>query len=245
MNLKKLKILLIDDEPDSLESSRIKLTMYVPEENIYTAANAVEVMRVMNSLPIDLAFVDVEMPETDGFTIIDYIRRAQSRTKVVFLTGHAELGAKSYDYEPLDFLSKPLDVLRLERTFEKYERSTGIRDETRAQLALEGTNSFMLITPAEILYIAHEGRKNVLHLQDEVREVRASLDELELMLGEYGFFRCHQSFIVPLRQIRSVSQSDFGRTFTAHLLCGENLPVSRGKFPLLRHELSQKGVRFV
>ena len=245
LNLKKLKVLLIDDEPGSLEASRGKLSLYVPEENIHTASNAVEVMRVMNSLPIGLAFVDVEMPETDGFTITDYIRRSQPSAQVVFLTGHVELGAKSYDYEPLDFLSKPLDVLRLKRTFEKYERSKGVRDETRAQLALEGSSGFMLISPAEILYIAHEGRKNVLHLASGLREVRASLDELELMLGEYGFFRCHQSFIVPLRQIRSVSQSDFGRTFTAHLLCGESLPVSRGKFPLLRGELSRLGVRFL
>lgn len=245
MDIKKLKILLIDDEIESLEASRAKLAMYVSEENILTAVNAVEVLRIMNSEPIDLAFVDVEMPETDGFTIACYIRESQPRTQVVFLTGHVELGAKSYDYEPLDFLSKPLDVLRLKRTFEKYERAAGTRDGKREQLALEGANGFMIVSPAEILYIAHVNRKNVLHLENETREVRASLEQLELLLGEYGFFRCHQSFIVPLRQIRSVSQFDFGRTFTAYLFCGEDLPVSRGKFPLLCRELKQKGIRFV
>ena len=181
--MKKLNILLIDDEPESLNSSRNKLSMYVPQENIITACNAVEVMRAIKSVPVQLAFVDVEMPETDGFTITDYIRQAQPGTKIVFLTGHVELGAKSYDYEPLDFLSKPLDVLRLGRTFEKYARSCGARDVSRERLALEGANGFMLITPSEILYIAHEGRKNILYLENESREVRASLDELELMLS--------------------------------------------------------------
>jgi len=245
LNIRKLKILLIDDEPYSLAASRAKLAMYVDEENIHTASNAVEVMRVMSSIPVNLAFVDVEMPETDGFTITDYIRRSQPSAQVVFLTGHVELGAKSYDYEPLDFLSKPLDVLRLKRTFEKYENSMTRRDESHMKLALEGTSGFILISPAEILYIAREGRKTMLHLENEAREVHSPLDELELMLGEYDFFRCHQSFIVPLRQIRSVAQSDFGRTFTAQLLCGESIPVSRGKMPLLREELNQKGIRFV
>lgn len=245
MKTEDLKVLLIDDEISSLEASKIKLSMYVSEENIYTASNAVEVLRAMNSIPVNIAFVDVEMPETDGFAIIDYIRQSQPKTQVVFLTGHVELGAKSYDYEPLDFLSKPLDVLRLKRTFEKYERAAGVSGEKREQLALKGANGFMLIAPAEIFYIAHVGRKNVLHMESETCEVRTSLDELELMLGEYGLFRCHQSFIVSLRQIRSVSQSDFGRTFTAHLLCGEDLPVSRGKYPLLCEELSRKGIRFI
>lgn len=245
MDMKQLQILLIDDELASLEASLAKLTMYVPEENIHTAGNAVEVLRTINSIPVQIAFVDVEMPETDGFTIVDYIRQVQPTVQIVFLTGHAELGAKSYDYEPLDFLSKPLDVLRLKRTFERYARAAGIRDEHRNQLALEAASGFILIKPSDILYIAREGRKNVLHMDKATQDVHTSLDELELMLGDFGFFRCHQSFIVSLRQIQSVTQADFGRTFTAHLLCGEDLPVSRGKYSLLRTELTRKGVRFL
>lgn len=245
MNPKKLQVLLIDDEPASLEASRTKLALYLPPENIHIAANAVEVMRIMNTLPIHLAFVDVEMPETDGFTIVDYIRRQQPNTQIVFLTGHAEMGARSYDYEPLDFLSKPLDVLRLQRTFERYDRRCNARPEQLEQIALDGAKGFLLISPAEIRYVAREGRKNVLYLQDMTHEVRTSLDELELMLEDYGFFRCHQSFLVAISQIRSVTQADFGRTYTAHLICGEKLPVSRGKFPLLREELEKRGVYFL
>ena len=245
MDLKKLQILLIDDEPASLEASRTKLAMYVAEENIHTATNAVEVMRLMNTLPILIAFVDVEMPETDGFTIVDYIRQIQPQTQIVFLTGHAEMGAKSYDYEPLDFLTKPLDVLRLKRTFERYEQYRNTRPEQLEQLALDGAKGFVLISPAEIQYIAREGRKNVLHLKDMTHEVRTPLDELELMLEDYGFFRCHQSVLVSVSQIRSVTQADFGRTYTANLVSGVKLPVSRGKFPLLRAELEKRGVHFL
>lgn len=245
MNLKIIQILLIDDEPASLKASRTKLAMYIPEENIHTATNAVEVMRVMNTLPIQIAFVDVEMPETDGFTIVNYIRQQQPKTQIVFLTGHAEMGAKSYDYEPLDFLTKPLDVLRLKRTFERYEQCRNARPEQLEQIALDGAKGFILISPAEINYVAREGRKNVLHLSNMTHEVHTSLDELELMLEDYGFFRCHQSFLVSVSQIRSVTQADFGRTYTANLTCGETLPVSRGKFPLLREELEKRGVQFL
>lgn len=126
---KPIQVLIVDDEPICLEQSRQKIALYVGEEHICTAQNAVEVMEILRNTAVDLAFVDVEMPDTDGFSIIEYLRSTQPGAKSVFLTGHTELGAKSYDYEPLDFLCKPLDTLRLKKTFERFERSRSPADK--------------------------------------------------------------------------------------------------------------------
>lgn len=238
-------VLIIDDEPASLEQSRESVLLFVPEERVYTAANAVEVMRTLQSVPIDLAFVDIEMADTDGFTVADCIRSAQPKARYVFLTGHTELGAKSYDYEPLDFLCKPVNPLRLKKTFERFEKSRAPGRGERGQIAVESTAGFVLISPDEILYITRESRKAVIHCGAQRYTVKKPLEELELIFGEFDLFRCHQSYLVSLPHIAGVAQADFGRTYWAVLDSGDRVPVSRNRYADMRECLRSYGVQFL
>lgn len=152
-------ILIIEDEPVSMEQSRQMVSLYINPDGNHTASNSVEVMRILQSVPIDLAFVDIEMPDNDGFTIAGYIQSTQPKANYVFLTGHTELGAKSYDYEPLDFLCKPLNALRLQKTFQRFEKSRTQNRDFLEQIAVESASGFVLVSPAEINYITRESRK--------------------------------------------------------------------------------------
>lgn len=245
MDSMQINILLVDDEPDSMEQSREMIALYADSRRIYSASNSVEVMRVLQSVPIDLAFVDIEMPDNDGFTIAGYIQSTQPRAKYVFLTGHTELGAKSYDYEPLDFLCKPVNALRLQKTFQRFEKSRAPGRNAMEQIAIESTAGFVLVSPAEILYVTRENRKIVVYCEKQSYTVKNSLDELELIFSEYGLFRCHQSYLVSLRHVAGAAQSDFGRTYWAVLKSGQRVPVSRGKYAALQARLRDCGVQFL
>lgn len=238
-------ILLVDDEPASMEQSRKMISLYVEEDHIHAASNSVEVMRVLQSVPIDLAFVDIEMPDNDGFTIAGYIQSTQPKAKYVFLTGHTELGAKSYDYEPLDFLCKPVNALRLQKTFQRFERTRTQNRNEMNQIAIESAAGFVLISPAEIMYVTRENRKITVYCEKERYTVKNSLDELELIFSEYGLFRCHQSYLVSLHHVTGVAQSDFGRTYWAILRNGQRVPVSRGKYTFMQERLRDRGVQFL
>ena len=72
-----------------------------------------------------------------------------------------------------------------------------------------------------------------------------SLDELEQIFGDYGFFRCHQSFLIPVGDIRQVSSSMFGQTYEASLEGDTVIPVSRSKYARLKEELKLLGIPFV
>ena len=241
----KANILIIDDEPASMEQSRQMVSLYANPDSIHTASNSVEVMRILQSVPIDLAFVDIEMPDNDGFAIAGYIQSTQLRTKYVFLTGHIELGAKSYDYEPLDFLCKPVNALRLQKTFQRFVKSRARDQDLMDQIAIESTTGFVLVSPAEIRYVTRENRKIVIYCAKQSYTVKNSLDELELIFGEYGLLRCHQSYLVSLRYVTGVAQSDFGRTYWAELKSGQRIPVSRGKYAAIQERLREGGVQFL
>ena len=240
---RKINVLIVDDDPVAMEAARSSIALFVEEKRIMTASNAVEMMRKVTT-PVDLAFLDMEMQDTDGFTVADYLRKVQPKTKIVFLTGHTELGAKSYEYEPMDFLVKPVSVIRLQKTFERFDRLRS-QSPSRGKIAVETSMGFVLVAPDDILYISRDSRKAVIHLKQHEYVVNSALSELELVFADHDIIRCHQSFLVSLAHVSRVEKSSLGRTFQAVLDNGEEVPVSREKFPVLKDLIARKGTRFM
>lgn len=245
MSISNWKVLILDDDRTSLEHSRDVLAAYIPETNIFGATSAVEAMRVLEYHPIVLAFLDIEMPDTDGFSVAEYIHAAYPQVKVVFLTGHVELGAKSFDYEPFDFLGKPMDVMRLRKTLNRCEAAQSGQSARNELVAVDTGTGLVLLSPADILYIAKEKRKTVIHCRQQDYTVQYSLEELEAIFSDYGMFRTHQSFLVPLSNIVSVQPADFGKTYMAVLSGGTQIPMSRIQYSKLRGHLTAQGIRII
>ena len=197
---RKINVLIVDDDPVAMEAARSAAALFVDEKRILTASNSVEMMRILTTTPIDLAFLDMEMPDTDGFTVADYLVKVQPKAKFVFLTGHTELGAKSYEYEPMDFLVKPVSVMRLQKTFERFDRQRSSAPSA-GRIAVETSMGFVMIAPDDILYISRDSRKAVIHIGKREYVVNNALTELELMFEDHDIIRCHQSFLVSLRHV--------------------------------------------
>lgn len=236
-----INVLIVDDDEVACEEAKTDIAFYVDASHIYQAVNAVEMMRILSTVPIDLAFLDMEMPDTDGFAIADYLMNVQPKTEYVFLTGHTEFGAKSYEYEPIDFLCKPLNAIRLQKTFERFDRKQG-NVQSQAQLAIETATGYVLVSPLDIRYISRDSRKTVIHCGDMEYTVTSSLGELEVIFADYHLIRCHQSFLIAMDRIAKLEKSSFGRTFSAVLNTGERIPVSREKYTQLRDILTRQGV---
>ncbi len=229
-------VLLLDEEQDSLAYSRQAIAHYVPQESIYCAQTIEEAMDILQKKPIQLAFLDVELANGNGFALCEYIHRQYPSIAVVILTGHVDLGAKSYDYEPFDFLTKPVDVLRMERTFTRFQER-----QTRAnspRIMIETTAGFILLNPADICYISKNGGTCEVHcIKGEKYRVTYPLDRLEAILAGHNFFRTHQSFLVPVSRIMQVRGTKFGTTYEAILDDGTTVPVSRNKYAKLKEYL--------
>ena len=79
-----INVLIVDDDAVAIAEAKRYISLYVDEQRIYQASNAVEMMRLLSTIPMDLAFLDMEMPDIDGFTIADYLARVQPKTRYVF-----------------------------------------------------------------------------------------------------------------------------------------------------------------
>lgn len=242
------RVLIVDDEASSLNMSRKAMEALLPAENIRCASTAAETIAILGEGQVDLVFLDIDMPDTSGFSIAEYLGKNCPQVKFVFLTGYVDFAARSYDYEPLDFLTKPIDLMRLRKTLERYELRSQPSTTPPAceRIAIDTNDGFTLVYPAEIAYIGKEHRVLMLHcLNGNQFVVRHSLDELESIFSDFGFFRIHQSYLVPLNNITSVRPARFGRTYEAVLGEGICLPVSRDKYQKLRSFLASRGVQFI
>lgn len=245
--MKSITVLIVDDDENSLRLSRSAMEHLVDPDRIYCAQNAAETINILEHQKVNLVFLDIDMPDTSGFSIADYIRQNQPLVKYVFLTGYVDFAVRSYDYEPLDFLAKPIDLMRLRKTLERYDaRGQQEKDYSRERIAVDTIVGFVLLSPSEISYVNKELRAVKLHcLNGKEYVVRHSLDELESIFSDFGFFRIHQSNLVPLSNIISVRSSQFGKTYEAVLSDQTCLPVSRDKYQKLRCFLASKGIQFI
>ena len=185
------------------------------------------------------------MADTHGFSVAEHIARKNPDVKLVFLSGHVELGAESFEYAPLDFLSKPINVVRLGKTMERFQRSRGTSAPTRDRIAVETAEGFTLLSPGDIRYISKEGRRSVIHTKTEAVAVSGSLDELEAVFSDYDLVRTHQSFLVPFREVASLGKEGIGKTHAVTLKDGTRVPVSRSRYAAFRAELERRGVKIL
>lgn len=237
MEQKPITVLVIDDLDSDRAFAVRQIAHFVPSKRIHTAANTVEVMRILQTVPIDLVFIDMEMPDNTGFAVAKCVESTQPRAKYAFLTGHAELGAESYEYDPIDFLCKPVSRERLERTFERFARSRSPFSQDR--IPLETGEGTYLLSPADVLYIAREKQGASIVCREKRLAVKKSLSELELIFGDFGLVRCHQSYLISIHHVLSLRQASFGRTYLAELEGGQSVPVSRSQYTALKEQLQE------
>lgn len=237
----KAEVLILDDEEASLELSRRAISRYIPENAIYTAATVEAAMDILREKHIELAFLDVELRSSDGFTFCQYIHREYPAVTVVILTGHVDFGAKSYDYEPFDFLVKPVDTLRLERTLTRFTKRK--KEESTSNLVISTNTGFAILNTEDILYVVKNGNLCHIHcVNGDIHRVAYTLDKLESMLDGKRFFRTYQSYLVSVTQIRQVRSTSFGTSFEAVLKDGSVVPVSRNKYAKLKEFILHQSV---
>ena len=246
-----IRALIVDEEKAAMDATSSALSNFSQIEIAAAVSDSAGMIAALKEKKIDVAFLDIEMPENSGFEMAQYIGKNYPSVLILFVTGHADFALDCYDFEPVDFLVKPINLLRLERAIGRIEKkltgTTGAESpvkQTKIGIHFEG--GYQIISIDSIKYIEKRGRKIFLETaQDETLLSKYSLGQLEQMLTEHGFFRCHQSFIIPLANIISVQNNVFGKSYFIELKgVSEKIPLSRNKYTELKKLLANKGILF-
>src|ERR1700754_3700644 len=115
-NERKISCLLVDDEPPALDILKKYIAAVASLELTATCNNAVEALNVLQTRPIDLVFLDIQMPQLLG---TDLIRTLKKPPRVIFTTAHRKFAIESYELDAVDYLLKPISFERFLKAVNK------------------------------------------------------------------------------------------------------------------------------
>lgn len=223
--MEKIRCAVIDDEPLALGlmASYVKKTPFL--ELVGSYSSAVQAMQEMHDNPVDLIFLDIQMPELNG---LDYSRMISPQTRVVFTTAFNQYALDGYKVNALDYLLKPIsypDFLlaanKAQEWFRLVEQSQQSEkkenQDEKLSIFVKSDYKLIRIELKNILYV--EGLKDYVKIYEEnaSRPVISlmSMKAMEEMLPADRFMRVHRSYIVQKEKIRIIEHNRivFGNTY--------------------------------
>lgn len=208
-----IKVLVVDDEP----LARRNLTVLLRRDSDIGAIaecgsglDAIEEIR--KSMP-DLVFLDVQMPECDGFDVLELLGSDLPST-IIFVTAYDEYALRAFDAGALDYLLKPFDDARfgraLNRAKDKLAHYTPSPPQPVERLVVKSLGQVVFVNVADIDWIEAADYYACLHAGNDTHIMRRTLLELERDLGDAKFVRIHRSVIVNLDRIRGLEVQNDG-----------------------------------
>ncbi len=253
MQHEKLSILLVDDE----SLARVRMESLLGETGVpFELAGSVDsvkaALNLMQSKPVDVIFLDIQMPVLDGFDLVGMLKADESSAKpyIIFVTAFDEFAIRAFEVNALDYLTKPVRLERLKQALERIgsqrdmkqnldglqEMVSDRKKTVLSRVTLERAGTHKPVEVSGIYYFESTEKIVYAHIDNEKGRVNFSLDELEGRLDRSLFLRTHRSSIVNLREIKEVYPW-FAGTWKIRLKSGTELPVARRRVKDLKELL--------
>ena len=206
-----IRCIAIDDEPLALELLADNISKVPYLRLIAACDNALEAMKIMEEQPIDLIFLDIQMP---GLTGLQFIQSMTVKPMIILITAYEKYALQGFDLNVTDYLVKPVSLDRFVNACNKAKELFVLRTQPRPAndagfFFVNVDYSLVKIITADIVYI--EGLKDYIkiHLKSSQRPIvtRMPMKTIEEQLPADAFIRIHKSYIVSIAYITAVRKS--------------------------------------
>lgn len=241
---KLIRAIIVDDEPLGRTVIREMLRRDQDFAVVGECANGHEAINVIQDERPDLIFLDVQMPEIDGFEVLAALRDDQL-PMVIFVTAYDQYAVSAFEVHAVDYLLKPFDrerfgkalqrakaQLQREQPTDVSQRILALLEEQRVKpkylerLVIKTNGRIFFLKTEEIDWISAEGNYVNLHVKKDSYLLRETISNLEVQLDPQRFARIHRSQIVNLDRIRELRHWSHGE-YQVILHSGEELMLSR------------------
>ena len=252
----RIRAIIVDDEPTARRGVRLLLERDSAVDIVGEASTGVEAAELMRREKPDLAFLDVQMPGSDGFEALERVGAAAAPA-VVFVTAYDEHALRAFEVNAVDYLLKPYDDARfgaaLQRAKEEVRRrqtdtvnarltqlldylqqNSGTAAAAQAKeekagdrILIKSSGEIFFLKAEEIDWIEAEGDYMKFHVNGRTHLMRETMARLESRLDPKRFIRIHRSTIVNIDRLRKLSPS-FAGEYAVILHDGTKLKLSRG-----------------
>lgn len=240
-----LKTVLVDDEINALEALEWKLNRYIEDIQIIKCNSPVEAIAVIEKEKPDLVFLDIEMPEMDGFTMLQKL--SNTNFDLIFTTAHDEFALKAIKVSAIDYLLKPVDKDELITAVDKVRASrkgnqledklqslfTNLKDKND-KISIAADGKIYLLERDDVIMLKSDKSYTTIFLKDDKKiVVSKTLKEVEKKFDYSEFYRVHNSYLININHVKEYLKSMGGELIMSN---GMSASISRNK----KNELLEK-----
>lgn len=203
-----LQLCVIDDELEEALRIQAMLTELLGRQgesadiSVYHAARTF--LDSFTQGQYDIIFLDIQMPGMDGMACAQEIRRRDSSVILIFITSMVQYAVQGYRVEATDYLVKPVEPALLAHSLHR-----ALKHLNKChKLTVRSSDGLHSLNADDLLYVEAVNHRVILHTASESIYCPQTMASIEAQLQGFGFFRCHQGFLVNMRQIQHVDGND-------------------------------------
>jgi len=198
-----IKAIAVDDEPHGLESIKMYASKVTFLDLKATFVDALEALEYLKNNPVDLVFLDINMPDITG---MDFARMLPPTTGFVFVTAYSKYAVDAFQMNAVDYLMKPYGLSRFLQACEKAHQIIKKEPANSDFIFVKEGYDWVRVSIEDLLFIESDG--NYLTFKEKSRKIltRMTMTEALEMLPQKHFFRIHKSYLVNLKHIQKIEK---------------------------------------
>ena len=221
--MSQINAILIDDEERARNTLSSLLLNYCPEISILaTCSNVPDGVLAINKHKPDVIFLDIEMPDYNGFELLGFFREIDF--DIIFVTAYSEYAVKAFEISAVDYILKPIDIDQLKNSVEKLKQKKlhsqmqeqiellkeSYRGDDIRKIALSMSNGLTFVEVSDIVLLEADGAYTTFYLKDGQKIlVSKKLKFYEDILSNRSyFFRTHRSYFINVNFIKTYSRAE-------------------------------------
>ncbi|WP_234571923.1 LytR/AlgR family response regulator transcription factor [Rhodohalobacter sp. 614A] len=239
-----IRVIVVDDEKHARNKLANLLAGYADLDVVSVCKNGLEAINEINSKNPNLVFLDIEMPEIDGFQVIENIE-CDPLPYIIFVTAFSHYAVKAFEVEALDYIHKPIDRARIKKSMDRYFKvasNNGSMDEYEERVRtvlrevenhkwlerfiVKKSGEYFLVNANDVFWIEADGNYINIVTSDSKYFVRHTLTGFENHLDSAQFFRISRSVIVNIDWISKIEDHHYGN-FMIQMKNGSKLKMSK------------------
>jgi two-component system LytT family response regulator len=230
-----IQVVLADDEVLARQKLRRLLREQADLEVVGECATAAETVALVRATQPDVVFLDVRMPDRDGFDVVETLSAEPefNMPRIVFTTAYDQYAVRAFDVHAVDYLLKPFAPERLQTTLQRIRErgngappAQGAKNGDAGRIVFRSRGRIVFLPVCEIRWIAAEENYVRIHTEKETHLLRETMARLEEKLNPKLFLRVHRSAMVNLQHVKEVRTEAEGESAVV-LLSGQRIPMSR------------------
>ncbi|HVB03648.1 MAG TPA: LytTR family DNA-binding domain-containing protein [Chitinophagaceae bacterium] len=243
--MKMIRAAIVEDEPKNIDILSNILEKYCEDVELVGVANSVkDGLKMVHATPIDVLFLDIEMPPHKGFELLEMLPTVNF--DVIFITAYQEYALQAIKFAALDYLLKPLKVSEVKTALDKVRKhiSSGnaaapnelaailkeylkSKDNNFSKIVIPVNDGYNVVDLKDIIYCeALDSYTKIQLAGNSSHVISKSLKEYEEMLENKGFFRVHKSFLINMHHITKIIKGLGAAVIMSDQM---NIPISSRK----------------